>query len=101
MSRQTWVWDRTTETLVPKEDFYARIYADTKAGPQIMRDIAPYRNVIDGKEIGSRSTHREFLKRNNVVEVGNEKPRLAPRSLPPVPGLRQDIARTLRELKGR
>lgn len=101
MARQSWVWDRATETLVPKEEFYARKHAGTGSGPQIMRDISPYRNVIDGKEIGSRSTHREFLKRNNVVEVGNEKPKLAPRSLPPVPGLRQDIARTLRELKGR
>lgn len=49
------------------------------ASIQVMRDIDPYQAVaVDmatGKppRIGSRSEHREFLKRNNYVEVGNER----------------------------
>jgi len=55
-----------------------------QAGLQIIKDIEPYRavavDVATGKPpvIGSRSAHREFLKRNKYVEVGTEKQ--APRS---------------------
>jgi hypothetical protein len=38
-------------------------------------DIAPYRAVAGdkaGEMINSRREHREFLKRNRFVEVGNE-----------------------------
>lgn len=47
------------------------------ASTQIIKDIDPYKTVAadaDGKpaKIGSRREHREFLKRNNYVEVGND-----------------------------
>lgn len=42
------------------------------APSMVMGDIAPYRNVIDGKTISGRAQHREFLKRHDMVEVGNE-----------------------------
>ena len=48
------------------------------AGPQIISDIAPYRtvatDVATGKRalIGGRRQHREFLRRNGYVEVGND-----------------------------
>jgi hypothetical protein len=38
-----------------------------------MPDIKPYRSMADGTIVGSRSTHREMLARNNCIEVGNEK----------------------------
>jgi|SRR5579862_8433946 len=41
----------------------------------VMPDIAPYKAVagdMAGKHITSRREHREFLKRNRFVEVGNE-----------------------------
>jgi hypothetical protein len=40
--------------------------------PMIQADIAPYKNMIDGRVITSRSHHRELLKRHNCIEVGNE-----------------------------
>lgn len=48
------------------------------AGPQIVRDIDPYvssaANKHSGKRelVGGRRQHREFLKRNDYVEVGND-----------------------------
>ena len=48
------------------------------AAPMVMRDISEYRTIAtdeqSGKQevIGSRSEHREFLKRNSLVEVGND-----------------------------
>lgn len=39
---------------------------------QIMGDIQPYRSMIDGSWITSRSQHREHLKMHGCREVGNE-----------------------------
>lgn len=41
----------------------------------VMPDIAPYKAVAGdkaGQYITSRAEHREFLKRNRFVEIGNE-----------------------------
>lgn len=43
--------------------------------PMIQADIQPYIATAGdraGKQIGSRREHREYLKRNRLVEVGNE-----------------------------
>ena len=43
--------------------------------PMIQADIAPYMAVAGdraGREIGSRREHREYLKRNNLREVGTD-----------------------------
>ena len=39
----------------------------------IQDEIKPYKSMIDGRMISSRSEHRELLRRHNCVEVGNEK----------------------------
>lgn len=67
--------------------------------PMIMSDLDPYQNVLDGKTISSRSEHREFLKRNNLIEVGNEK--MAPGGVP-YPArdeIGRDIKETIEQLK--
>lgn len=38
----------------------------------VVGDITPYRSVIDGSLISSRSEHRQHLKQHNCIEVGNE-----------------------------
>lgn len=49
------------------------------AGTQIIRDIDPYQavggdvaNAGKPPKIGGRRQHREYLKRNGYIEVGNE-----------------------------
>lgn len=56
----------------------------------IMPDIAPYRSVIDGSEISSRSRHREHLRAHGCIEVGNER---LPQRKPDysLPGLREEL----------
>jgi hypothetical protein len=49
--------------------------------PMIMTDIQPYKSMIDGSMITSRSHHRNHLKDNGCIEVGNEKME----SKPPAP----------------
>ena len=42
------------------------------AGTMVMPDIAPYKSMITGEMITSRSQHREHLQQHGCVEVGNE-----------------------------
>ena len=64
---------------------YGHFHSCAGVSPQIIRDIDPYQavavDVATGKppRIGSRSEHREFLKRNGYVELGNE--RIKPKSV--------------------
>ena len=43
------------------------------SGVQIMSDIQPYKSMIDGHMVTSRSDHRTHLRDHNCIEVGNEK----------------------------
>ena len=42
------------------------------SGPQVVRDINPYKSMVTGEMITSRSKHRDHLKRHNCIEVGND-----------------------------
>ena len=46
-----------------------------RKGPYIMGDIEPYQAVGPeyGKWITSRSEHRAYLRKHNLIEVGNER----------------------------
>lgn len=70
--------------------------------PMITPDIQPYRAVagdMAGKPITSRREHREYLKRNGLVEVGNEQPK--PRKPVPLPPVHEDIKRAIAEVRSR
>lgn len=72
------------------DDRYRRNYADIdwsdlkrtpskpktvtdRAAFHVIRDIDPYRSVVDGKVIGGRRQHREHLREHDLTEVGNER----------------------------
>ena len=40
--------------------------------PTVMSDIEGYVSMADGSYVDSRSKHREMLKRNNCIELGND-----------------------------
>ena len=40
----------------------------------VMPDIQPYKSMIDGRMVTSRSEHRAHLKAHGCVEIGNEDP---------------------------
>jgi hypothetical protein len=40
----------------------------------VQPDIQPYKSMIDGQMVTSRSQHRRHLKANGCIEVGNEDP---------------------------
>ena len=45
-----------------------------KETPAVLSDIAGHISMADGTWVSSRSKHRENLKRNNCVEIGNDVP---------------------------
>jgi hypothetical protein len=50
----------------------------------IIPDIKPYQSMIDGRMITSRSQHREHLKANNCIEIGDQIPPVKPQPIPDV-----------------
>jgi hypothetical protein len=59
-------------------------------GPMIMPDIQPYKSMIDGSMITSRSIHRDHLRQHGCIEVGNEKMET---KLPPPKDTRKEVMR--------
>lgn len=57
--------------------------------PMVINDIEPYRSMVTGEIINSRSRHKEHLKDHGCVEVGNEK--LTPKPMTAPPGLKETL----------
>lgn len=43
-----------------------------RPAPMVMPDIEGHISMADGQWVSSRSKHRENLKRNNCIEIGND-----------------------------
>ena len=69
----------------------------------VMKDIQPYKSMIDGTWITSRSKHREHLKAHGVQEVGNDSSVLNPKykGLQPPPGLKDHVVRAYQQVMER
>jgi len=65
------------------------------SAPMVMGDIQPYKSMIDGTIVNSRSRHREHLKTHGCLEVGNEK--LMAKKPEPPPGLKETLIRIANE----
>ena len=87
------------ETTYLREGYSERKSSDLPC-PMVIRDIEPYKNMINGKMISSRSEHKELLRRHNCVEVGNEKmeTKIAP---PPKDNRRESLHRQLGDMSDR
>ena len=92
--RGSFVYDKEKGELVPKEEYYS---VSVSNAPFVMNDIQPYKNMVDGQMITSRSTHREFLKANRLVEIGTDVKAHTTKQAPRVDRerLRRDIAESL------
>lgn len=71
--RKTYRYDPETKSLVSVDEWNRKY---RKPVHHVIPDIEPYVAVagdMAGKVIRSRKEHREFLRRNNFEEIGNEK----------------------------
>ena len=103
MSRYRAVYDRKGLLAEYQDDelVWVREEPDkhTKSGHQIMFDIQPYKSMVDGSMITSRSKHREHLRQHNCIEVGNETMQNAP--LPVQTNRREMLHRRLGDMSDR
>lgn len=65
--------------------------------PMVMTDIQPYKSMVTGEMITSRSHHKAHLKQHRLVEIGNETKYLQPKPPSPPPGLKETIVRVANE----
>lgn len=69
--------------------------------PMVMPDIKPYKSMIDGSVITSRSRHREHLRAHGCIEIGNETKYLQPKPIGSPPGLKEALIRATDEVLSR
>lgn len=63
----------------------------------IAGDIQPYRSMVTGKMVNSRSEHRAILQSHKLVEVGDQTHYLKPKPMTPPPGLKETLVRVANE----
>lgn len=70
------------------------------SAPYVVTDIQPYRSMVTGEIISSRSHHRAHLKQHGKIEVGTEKNFGIPTARPEPTGIKEDVARAIQQLGG-
>lgn len=74
-----------------------KLEPEPDAGPQVVRDLAPYQSMIDGSVIDGRKRHRDHLKAHRCVEVGNDTTHLKRAPLP-IQGRKESLHRMLADV---
>jgi hypothetical protein len=90
MARQRYIQNELGK-LIPADEYYN----PPMRQHYIMGDLQPYKSMIDGRMIEGRKQHREMLKSNNCIEIGNE--RQTPKPVQPPPGLKETLIRVANE----
>lgn len=67
-------WTPTIGLEAAKASWQDKLAMKSREAPMLMPDIAGHVSMADGTWVSSRSKHRENLKRNNCVELGNDVP---------------------------
>jgi len=103
--RNRYIYDKHGDVIYAEEKGVViknELEPTVDAGYMVMPDIQPYRSMIDGSLITSRSVHRSHLKQHNCVEVGNDSSlRQPPKPKSPPPGLKEEIVRAVNQVMSR
>jgi hypothetical protein len=67
-------WTPTIGLEAAKASWQDKVAMKSREAPMVMPDIEGHISMADGTWVSSRSKHRENLKRNNCVEIGNDVP---------------------------
>lgn len=67
-------WTPTLGLEEAKRSWLDKVAMKSREAPMVMPDIEGHISMADGSWISSRSKHRENLKRNGCVELGNDVP---------------------------
>jgi hypothetical protein len=67
-------WTPTIGEEAAKASWQDKLKMKSREAPMVMSDIEGHISMADGSWVSSRSKHRENLKRNNCIELGNDVP---------------------------
>ena len=67
-------WTPTLGLEEAKRSWLDKVAMKSRSAPMVMPDIEGHISMADGTWVSSRSKHRENLKRNNCIELGNDVP---------------------------
>ena len=67
-------WTPTIGLEAAKASWLDKVAMKSRAAPMVIPDIEGHISMADGTWVSSRSKHRENLKRNNCVEIGDAVP---------------------------
>ena len=67
-------WTPTIGLEAAKASWLDKVAMKSREAPMVIPDIEGHISMADGTWVSSRSSHRENLKRNNCVEIGNDVP---------------------------
>ena len=67
-------WTPTIGEEAAKASWLDKVAMKTRVAPTVISDIPGHISMADGTWVDSRSKHREHLKRNGGVELGNDVP---------------------------
>lgn len=84
-------WGYKIGTPEAEEAWKAKQSMTRQTSAMVIPDIQPYKSMITGEMITSRSKHRTHLKDHNCIEVGNEK--MTQKPVAPPKGLREALER--------
>lgn len=93
--RQRYIQDPVTHELIPAEKWRG---PSSSASAYVVPDIQPYKSMITGEMITSRSQHREHLRQHNCFEIGNEVGAALKTARPQPKADREGIRRTLAQV---
>ena len=65
-------WTPTIGLEAAKASWLDKIAMKSREAPMVLSDIEGHISMADGTWVSSRSKHRENLKRNNCIELGND-----------------------------
>jgi hypothetical protein len=67
-------WTPTIGEEAARASWLDKVAMKTRFAPTVISDIPGHISMADGTWVDSRSKHRENLKRNGCVELGNDVP---------------------------
>jgi hypothetical protein len=67
-------WTPTIGLEAAKASWQDKVAMKSRIAPTVMSDIEGHISMADGTWVSSRSKHRENLKRNGCIELGNDVP---------------------------
>jgi hypothetical protein len=67
-------WTPTIGEEAAKASWQDKVAMKSRVAPTVIPDIEGHISMADGTWVSSRSKHRENLKRNNCIEIGNDVP---------------------------